>query len=407
VNIAINTMKKPTLFELLKTTFYIGVIGYGGPAILALMKKNFVHEKEWISEKEFMNALSMAQILPGATGVSVMGYIGFKLHKLWGGILAPLFYILPATIFMIVLAWAYFTFGNLSFVQALFAGLGALVVALLVNATLILSKSVFKKINIKDWKGFFISFVIFIGAFFFKINVIWLILLAGVLGFIFFYFTYEFEDEKAKKREALLSEPHILKYEHLEIKDWIPVFLIVIVFFIGLFIPSTHDLITTFLGIGALAFGGGFTTIPLIQHQIVNTHNWLTIKQFMDGIALGQITPGPVFITATFIGYRVANILGALFATLAIFAPSLTAMILLADIHGRAQDLKIVKVVVKGFLAGFIGLLIAITLQFAFKSLISWQAWLIFIASLVWIMYFKKDSLWAILGTIVLSLFIF
>jgi len=400
-------MKKPTLFELLKTTFYIGVIGYGGPAILALMKKIFVHEKEWISEKEFMNALSMAQILPGATGVSVMGYIGFKLHKLWGGILAPLFYILPATIFMIVLAWAYFTFGNLSFVQALFTGLGALVVALLVNATLILSKSVFKKINIKDWKGFFISLVIFIGAFFFKINVIWLILLAGVLGFIFFYFTYEFEDEKAKKGEALLSEPHILKYEHLEIKDWIPVFLIVIVFFIGLFISSTRDLITTFLGIGAFAFGGGFTTIPLIQHQIVNTHNWLTIKQFMDGIALGQITPGPVFITATFIGYRVANILGALFATLAIFAPSLTAMILLADIHGRAQDLKIVKVVIKGFLAGFIGLLIAITLQFAFKSLISWQAWLIFIASLVWIMYFKKDSLWAILGTIVLSLLIF
>jgi chromate transporter len=400
-------MEKPTLTDLLKTTFYIGVIGYGGPAILALMKKTFVHEKEWISEKEFMNALSMAQILPGATGVSVMGYIGFKLHKLWGGILAPLFYILPATIAMIVLAWAYFTFGNLSFVQALFAGLGALVVALLVNATLILSKSVFKKINIKDWKGFFISLVIFIGAFFFKINVIWLILLAGVLGFIFFYFTYEFEDEKAKKGEALLSEPHILKYEHLEIKDWIPVFLIVTVFFIGLFISSTRDLITTFLGIGALAFGGGFTTIPLIQHQIVNTHNWLTIKQFMDGIALGQITPGPVFITATFIGYRVANILGALFATLAIFAPSLTAMILLADIHGRAQDLKIVKVVIKGFLAGFIGLLIAITLQFAFKSLISWQAWLIFIASLVWIMYFKKDSLWAILGTIALSLFIF
>ena len=123
-------MKKPTLSELLKTTFYIGLIGYGGPAILALMKKTFVHRKEWISEKEFMNALSLAQILPGATGVSVMGYIGFKLHKLWGGILAPLFYILPATIAMVTLAWAYFTYGNLPFVQALFAGLGALVVAL-------------------------------------------------------------------------------------------------------------------------------------------------------------------------------------------------------------------------------------------------------------------------------------
>jgi len=180
-------MKKPTLLDLCKTTLYIGAIGYGGPAILALMKKTFVHQKEWISEKEFMNALSLAQILPGATGVSVMGYIGFKLHKLWGGILTPLLYILPATIAMVALAWAYFAFGSLSFVKALFAGLGALVVALLVNATLILGKSVFKKITIKDWKGFVISLATFVGIFFLKINIIWLILTAGALGFIFFY----------------------------------------------------------------------------------------------------------------------------------------------------------------------------------------------------------------------------
>jgi chromate transporter len=400
-------MKKPSLLQLLKTTFYIGIIGYGGPAILALMKKNFVHEKEWVSEKEFMNSLSLAQILPGATGVSVMGYIGFKLHKLWGGILAPLFYILPATIFMIVLSWAYFTFGNLSFVQALFAGLGALVVALLVNATLILGKSVFKKITIKDWKGFTISLAIFIGTFFLKINIIWLILLAGALGFIFFYFTHEFENEKTKRGEVLLTEPNTINRESLSLKDWTPVILVSVVFMFGLLLPYTRSLITTFLGIGAFAFGGGFTTIPLIQYQVVNAHNWLTVKQFVDGIALGQITPGPVFITATFIGYRVAAILGALMATLAIFTPSLTAMILLANIHGRVQNLKIVKVVIKGFLSGFIGLLVAVTLQFAFKSLVSWQAWLIFALAISWLMILKKNSVWAILGTVVLSLLIF
>ena len=392
---------------MLKTTFYIGTIGYGGPAILALMKKTFVHKKEWISEKEFMNALSLAQILPGATGVSVMGYIGFKLHKLWGAILAPLLYIFPATIAMIVLAWAYFAFGNISFVKALFAGLGALVVALLINATLILGKSVFKKITLRDWKGFTISLATFIGVFFLKINIIWLILLAGFFGFIFFYFTREFEDEKAKKGEVLLAESHILKREHLSAGDFIPAILVALVFVVGLIMPHTHDLIFTFLGIGALAFGGGFTTIPLIQHQVVDLHSWLTVKQFVDGIALGQITPGPVFITATFIGYHVAAIIGAFFATLAIFTPSLTAMILLADIHGRVQNLKIVKVIIKGFLSGFIGLLVAVTLQFAFKSLVSWQAWLIFALAIVWLMILKKNSVWAILGTIALSLLIF
>jgi chromate transporter len=400
-------MKKPTLTDFLKTTFYVGAIGYGGPAILALMKKTFVHEKKWISEKEFMNALSLAQILPGTYGVSLMGYLGFKLYKLWGGILAPIFYLLPATFVMIPLAWAYFTFGNLTFVQKLFAGLGALVVALLVNATLMLGKSVFKKITINDWKGCVICLTTFIGIFFLKMNVIWLILLAGILGFIFFYFTSEFEDEKAKKGEALLTEPDFLRRERLLARDWIPVILVVTFLVIGLFIPYTRSLITTFLGIGAIAFGGGFTTIPLIKHQVVDTHNWLTVKQFMDGIALGQITPGSVLNTASFIGYRVAGILGALFATLAIFAPSLTAMILLADIHGRVQNLKVVKVIIKGFLSGFIGLLVAVTLQFAFKSLISWQAWLIFILSIGWLMILKKNSVWAILGTIIVSLLVF
>lgn len=400
-------MKKPSFFELCKTTFYVGAIGYGGPAILALMKKTFVHEKEWISEKEFMNALSLAQILPGATGVSVMGYIGFKLHKLWGGILAPLLYILPATIAMIALAWGYFRFGDISFVKALFAGLGALVVALLINATSILGKSVFKKIDIRDWKGLSISLAAFIGIYFLKINVIWIILISGTLGFLFFYFTREFEDEKSKKGEVLLSEPGILKREPLKAKDFTPVVLVLAIFGFGLLIPSVRNLITTFLGIGALAFGGGFTTIPLIQHQVVDAHSWLTVKQFIDGIALGQITPGPVFITATFIGYHVAAIFGALLATLAIFTPSLVAMIALADIHGRIQNLKIVKVVIKGFLSGFIGLLVAVTLQFAFKSLINWQAWLIFALSIFWLMVLKKNSVWAILGTIILSLIIF
>jgi chromate transporter len=400
-------MKKPTLVELCRATFYIGTVGYGGPAILALMKRTLVDRRKWISEREFMNALSLAQILPGATGVSVMGYIGFKLHKLWGGILAPLFYILPATVAMTTLAWAYFRFGNISFVKALFAGLGALVVALLLNATWILGRSVFKRLDARDIKGLVISLTTFVGIYFLNINIVWLIFTAGLLGFVLFYFTREFEGERAASGEALLSEPRALEREPLGARDFVPVVAAMGVLGLGLLLPSTRALLTTFLSIGALAFGGGFTSIPLIQHQVVDAHAWLTVKQFLDGIALGQITPGPVFITATFVGYHVAVIAGALFATLAIFTPSLTAMIALADVHARVQNLKIVKVVVKGFLSGFIGLLIAVTLRFAFKSLVSWQAWLIFVGAVVWLIVLKRDSAWAILGTIALSLLIF
>jgi chromate transporter len=400
-------VRKPTLLDLCKTTLYIGTVGYGGPAILALMKRTLVDRREWIAEREFMNALSLAQILPGATGVSVITYVGFKLGKLWGAILAPLFYILPAAIAVTALAWAYFRFGNVSFVKALFAGLGALVVALLLSATWTLGRSVFKRLDIGNAKGLLISLTTFVGVYFLDLNIIWLILLAGVLGFALFYFTREFAGERAASGEVLLSEPRALEREPLSARDFIPVVAVAAAFGLGLLVASTRALLTTFLGIGSLAFGSAFAAIPLMQHQAVDAHHWLTTKQFLDGIALGQITPGPILITATFVGYHAASVAGALFATLAIFIPSIAAMIALADVHARVQNLKIVKVAVRGFLCGFIGLLIAVTLQFATKSLVSWQAWLIFLGAVFWLMVLKRDSVWAILGTIALSLLIF
>jgi len=399
--------RKPTLFDLCRTTLYIGSIGYGGPAILALMKRTLADQRRWISEKEFMNALSLAQVLPGATGVSVITYIGFKLHKVWGAILAPLFYILPAAVGVTVLAWAYFRFGDVGFVKALFAGLGALVVGLLLSATWTLGRSVFKKLDIGDIKGLVISLTTFISIYFFGLNVVWLVLAAGFVGFVLFYFTGEFEGERAAPGGALLSEPRTLGREPLNARDFIPVVALAAVFGVGLIVAPTRALLTTFLGIGSLAFGSAFAAIPLMQHQAVDAHHWLTTKQFLDGIALGQITPGPILITATFVGYHAASIAGALFATLAIFIPSIVAMIALADVHARVQNLKIVKVVVRGFLCGFIGLLIAVTLQFATKSLVSWQAWLIFLGAVFWLMVLRRDSVWAILGTIALSLLIF
>lgn len=400
-------MEKPSLAQFLRTTLYIGTIGYGGPAILAQMKASFVQKHAWVSEREFMDALSLAQIMPGATGVSVIGAIGFKLHRLWGGIIGPLAYITPATVAMVALSGAYFRYGSIAFVQALFAGLGALVVALLVHATRTLGSSVFKDLTRGAWKGIAISILAFIGAYVLKTNVVWLVLASGVIGYAFYAFSGEFEGEKAVVGPPVAATTGAATRDRLTLRDFLPVMFVMILILGALFHPVLREITLTFWGIGIFAFGGGFTTIPLIQHQVVDVLHWLTVPQFVDGIAMGQITPGPVFITATFIGYHVAGILGALAATFAIFTPSLALMLALTDVHAKVKNLRIVKVFVKGCLAGFIGLLASVTLQFAVKSLVSWQAWLIFTLSLLWILVLKKDVIWAVAGTIVLSFLLF
>jgi chromate transporter len=308
-----------------------------------------------------MNALSLAQILPGATGVTLMGYIGQKLQGGWGGILMPFAFAFPAMAAITVLAWAYFSFGELKFVHSIFMGLGAMVVALLVNATLMMGKSVFQGTDRDAFKGIAIAALSFLGILYLRWNVVYIILLSGALGALLFYIGGAGVPEQPRKHpNAGIDVPTAFGWRNL-VPTALLVVLLAVVF--GL-VDGTWTLFATFFKIGSFAFGGGFTAIPLIQGVVVDGMHWLDLKAFRDGIALGQITPGPVFITATFIGYKVQGIVGAVIATIGIFIPSLTAMMLLSRAHSRIKNLGIVKAVIRGFLSGFIGLLLFVVLQF-------------------------------------------
>jgi chromate transporter len=390
--------------ELLKNAFYIGIIAYGGPAILAQMKRLFVHKYEYISEQEFMNGLSLTQILPGSQGTSMMTYVGYKLHRFWGGLIVPFVFIAPSIVLVLFLSWAYFRFGDIHAIKSIFIGLGAVVVALLVDATLKLGKTVFKKLDRSDLKGGLIALLAFIAVFFLNMNAIYIILLSAFLGFGFYFFTKEFEEEKLPQDGSIPASGHGI---HFEKKDFLPLGILLVVVTSIFFVPLLERIFTTFFQVGLFTFGGGYTAVALIQRLTVDGLHWVTLSQFRDGIALGNITPGPVLETATFIGYHVQSVIGALVATFAIFLPSVLAMLLVVDMHEKVKNMKLVKVLTKGILSGFIGLLVAVTLQFAFKSLIGWEAWLIFLAAVAFISYFKKDPIWAILVGAGISLFIF
>ncbi len=397
-------IKLPSLFEILKAALYIGAVGYGGPAILALMKRVVVHDKEWISEEEFMNALSLAQILPGATGVTLMGYVGQKLKGGWGGILMPFAFAFPAMVAITVLAWAYFSFGDLTFVHSIFMGLGAMVVALLVNATLMMGRSVFQGMDRNAFKGIVIATLAFLGILHLRWNVVYVILISGALGALFFYFSGTVQQGKATQRPGPAVD--VLKASGW--RNLLPPAVVALPLALTFWlVDGTWTLFATFFKIGSFAFGGGFTAIPIIQSVVVDGMHWLDLAAFRDGIALGQITPGPVFITATFIGYKVQGIIGALIATIGIFTPSLTAMMLLSRAHAKIKNLRIVRAIIRGFLSGFIGLLLFVVLQFGVQSLVNWQAWAVFTVSVVYLLVWKKDVIWLILGTIGVSFLVF
>jgi chromate transporter len=397
-------MKTPTLLEILKAALYVGTVGYGGPAILATMKKVIVQQKKWITDEEFLNALSLAQILPGATFFNMLGYIGYKLQGLRGGILAPFVFALPATASITILAWAYFTFGNLNFVHSIFMGLGAMVVALLINATMIMGKSIFPGTDRTSYKGIVIAALSFLGIHFLRWNVVYIIVVSGVLGALFFYYGNALEPDKGPSDAGVEKDaPRTGGLQHF-LASALLVGGLAVVFWS---VAETWTLFTTFGKIGLLAFGGGFTAVPLIQHVAVDGMRWLDPTAFRDGIAMGQITPGPVLITATFIGYKVKGIVGAVAATLGIFTPPLVLMMLAVRVHAKIKELKIAKAIVKGFLSGFVGLLLSVVLQFGVQSLIDWRTWSILAVSVLYLWVWKKNVVWLILGTIGVSLLVF
>ena len=393
---------KPSLWSMLGQVLYIGTIGYGGPTALTYLRAIFVKDRGWLREEEFLEAMSLAQILPGSTGVTAVSYVGYRKYRYFGAVVFPLVFLAPSIAAILVLSWAYFTYGHLGFVQPLFAGLGALVVALLLSATLSLGAAVFTGSRQRIILGLLITTVTFAGSLFARINLIWLVLLSGALGIALFWRQAEggIAAPSAVERSGIPGAPD----STVSLTRFFPLVVTGALMASVLAVPETRTLFLAFFQVGLLAFGGGFASVALLQHVVVDQMGWLTFAQFRDGIALGQVTPGPVLITAGFVGYKVSGVVGLLAATFGIFLPPALLIMLVANLHDRFKRNRVVQSVVSGFQCGFIGLVAAITIKFGIGSLTDWQTWVIFGASFVLVWWFKRSAGWAILGTIVFAL---
>ena len=382
---------------LFKRFLKIGATAYGGPAIAGQMKKTVVKDWGWMKEPEFMQGLALCQLIPGATFVQLATYIGYRLRGIWGAFICAIAYVLPAFLLIIILSTLYFKLGNLWFIQSLFKGLGAIVVAIVLNAFMNFGKPI-----LKDWRAALIAILSFVG-FLFHWNVVLVFILAAVMALLL----------RLAMAEKVAPAPPAPGSTATSKKGADSLFLGLLALLIGaifvvcyLLNAQLSYLAMTLSKVGALAFGGGFTIIPLIQYEVVDHFQWVSTKEFLDGIAMGQVTPGPILITATFLGYKLSGLWGAAMATLAIFSPAFFIVTLLIPHYDKLRGMNAVRIIEQGILASFVGMLGLVLYNFGRATFVDIPS-VIFTGAAFVALLTKIDPLYVLLPGAILSILLF
>jgi len=377
-----------SLWTIFISYFIIGLTAFG----MAIIQKiqMMVIDNHWLSEEEVKEGMGMVQLYPGPLMVDFSAYVGYKLRGVVGAILATIGFILPTFILMSILSAFYFAAGNLPWVHPLFLGLEALVVGIVLNVTLDMGGR-----NIQTRTQAIIMLLAF-AALLFKVNSILIVLVALALG------AWLIRPMANAGKIAGADKP-TPKVVPASAKRWIAIgavvaVVLIVVAFSWNLKSEMGGLALSLFKIGSVAFGNGFTIVSLLQSEAVESHQWLTMSQFADGIALGQITPGSFLIIATFIGYKLAGFWGGLLATFAIFSPSFAMTLIFTEIFGRIRDLKAVRGALSGIMASFVGLLVVVLLQLGGVALTGPAAFALAGAAFVAVRWFKVDILWIFLG---------
>ncbi len=376
-----------SLWDLFWTYLRIGATAFGF-SILPKVRHTVI-DKGWLTETETNDGLALVQLYPGPVMPEFIAYVGYRLRGVPGAAAAMSAFVLPAFVLMLGLSAACFAAGSLPFVQPLFLGLEALVIGTIVNVALDFAAQSFKGTT---------EAALGLGAFvalLFNVNPIFVVLLALVLGGILLR-----PPPRAGAVVPHTTEP-LSRRRLAAIGLAIGIVLAVAVLSRSLR-SQVGGLALILFRIGAVAFGNGTTIIPLIQHEVVQTRALLTPPEFAAGLALGQVTPGPFLITATFIGYKVGGIAGATLATFAIFAAPFVWSLIFSEIFMRLPDLRAIRGALEGVLAAFVGLLAVVVLQLSVVAIVGPVSIAFAAAALVAMRYFRIDVAWIFLAGLAL-----
>lgn len=362
----------------------LGFTAFGGPvAHIAMMREELVRRRKWVSDEHFVDLISIVNLIPGPNSTELAIYLGYLRAGWLGLIVAGVCFIGPAMLIVLTLAWLYVRFGSLPQITWLFYGIKPVVIAIVAQALIGLCRTTLKSV---------LSVVLAVLVLILYLSGVNNLLLLISCGLVFALVRWI---EKRGSPSGVMSLALPVFLLHMQ-STWQ---MLTTVGVAASEMPvSLPVLFLTFLKIGSVLYGSGYTILAFLRPEFVLGLHWLTDRQLLDAVSIGQLTPGPVFTTATFIGYILAGWQGALLATLAIFLPS---FILVAIIHPLANRLRRspwTAMILNGINIAALALIAGVLIQLGQNALIDIVTWVIAVVSLAILLRFKINSMWLIAG---------
>ena len=375
------------LREILLLFLKLGFTAFGGPAAhIAIMHDEVVVRRNWLTDAEFLDLVGATNLIPGPNSTEMAIHIGF-LRAGWPGlILSGACFILPAVGLVMGLAWVYVRYGSTPQAEWLLYGIKPVVIAIILQALWMLGR--------KAIKGLFLAVVGLSVAvlYFLGINEILLLVVGGLV---------------------VMVGSNLLRLGSLRSNAKGLVFIPAMVDWKWLAFPnlaaatfSLPLMFLTFLKIGAILYGSGYVLLAFLHSDFVVRHAWLTNQQLLDAVAIGQVTPGPVFTTATFIGYLLAGVPGALLATLGIFLPAFIFVAVSNPLIPKIRNSVWLRGLLDGVNAASLGLMAAVTWTLGRSSIFDQLTILIAVASMILLLKYKINSTWLIIGGMLIGFFL-
>ena len=372
----------PTPGRLFWAFLRLGALAFGGPAMVARIRHDMVGRKAWIDDRDFKTGVALCQAIPGATAIQTATYVGLRLDGMRGALAAHVAFALPAFCMITGLAYLYEGAATVQRLQTVLGGLRVVVVALVAHGAWSFARSSLR--GVRDTLIAVIAAVALLK----NVSPALVVVAAALAGAVFVRVgPQSIAGQRATPGRWLLRLVGVMTFgvAWIGILAWLR--------------PNLASLGLVMMKADATAFGGGFASLPVLLHDVVKVWGWMPEATFLDGVALGQITPGPIVITSAFIGYRVRGLAGAAVAAISIFLPSFFGVIATEPWFGRLQAIGWFRGASHGALLSFVGLLAAVTLQFI--GMIHWSVIDVLVCMAAFAVLFANvQTVWVIAVTV-------